>query len=91
MCRALGGDHRVLGPLQHKKVEFLYLWVPLTGSIGILGGSCVVISEVIISKVTILVTLIAGLLTPLRTTHEPPSTGITGQYDEEVVGPLYTL
>ena len=36
------------------------------------GGSWVVISGVI-SKVTVLITLIRGLITPLITTHEPPS------------------
>ena len=38
---------------------------------GLLGGSWVVISGVI-SRV--LITHIRGLITPLRTTHEPPST-----------------
>ena len=38
----------------------------------LLGGSWVVTSGVI-SKVTILVTLIRGLITPPITTHEPPS------------------
>ena len=38
----------------------------------LLGGSRVVVSRVI-SKVTILITLIRGLITPLITTHEPPS------------------
>ena len=38
----------------------------------LLGGSWVVISRVII-KVTILITRIRGLITPLITTHEPPS------------------
>ena len=37
-----------------------------------LGGSWVVISGVR-SKVTILITPIGGLITPLITTHEPPS------------------
>ena len=40
----------------------------------LLGGSGVVISRVI-SRVTILVTHIRGLITLLITTHEPPSTG----------------
>ena len=40
----------------------------------ILGGSWVVISRVI-SGVTILLTHIMGLMTPLITTHEPPSSG----------------
>ena len=39
---------------------------------GILGGSWVVISRVI-NRVTILITLLRGLITPLITTHEPPS------------------
>ena len=38
----------------------------------LLGGSWVVISEVI-SRVTIVITQIRGLITPLITTHEPPS------------------
>ena len=42
--------------------------------IGILGGSWVVISGVI-SRVTITITHISGLITPLITTHEPPSMG----------------
>ena len=39
----------------------------------LLGGPWVVISGVI-SRVTILITHISGLITPLPTTHEPPST-----------------
>ena len=39
----------------------------------VLGGSWVVISGVI-SRVTIVITHIGGLITPLITTHEPPST-----------------
>ena len=38
----------------------------------LLGGSWVVISRVI-SRVTIVITHIRGLITPLITTHEPPS------------------
>ena len=38
----------------------------------LLGGSWVVISGVI-SRVTIVITQIRGLITPLITTHEPPS------------------
>ena len=38
-----------------------------------LGGSLVVISGVI-SRVTIVISPIRGLITPLITTHEPPST-----------------
>ena len=38
-----------------------------------LGGSWVVISRVI-SRITMVVTYIRALLTPLVTTHEPPST-----------------
>ena len=37
-----------------------------------LGGSWVVISRVI-SRVTMVATYIRGLITPLVTTHEPPS------------------
>ena len=40
----------------------------------VLGSSWVVISGVI-SKVTILITLIRGLVTLLITTHEPPREG----------------
>ena len=40
--------------------------------IKVLGGSWVAISGVI-SRVTIVVTQIMGLTTPLITTHEPPS------------------
>ena len=40
----------------------------------LLGGSWVVISG-FVSKVTILITQIRGLITPLITTHEPPSNG----------------
>ena len=40
--------------------------------LGILGGSWVVISGVI-SRVTVLITHIRGHITPLITTHEPPS------------------
>ena len=39
---------------------------------GLLGGSCVVTSRVI-SRVSILITHIRGLITLLITTHEPPS------------------
>ena len=45
--------------------------VPFQG-LGVLGGSWVVISRVI-SRVTILITHIRGLMTLLITTHEPPS------------------
>ena len=40
----------------------------------VLGDSWLVISRVI-SRVTIVITYIAGLITPLITTHEPPSSG----------------
>ena len=43
-------------------------------SLALLGGSWVVISGVI-SRVTILITHIRGLITLLITTHEPPSRG----------------
>ena len=39
----------------------------------LLGGSWVVISRAI-TRVTILITLVRGLITPLITTPEPPST-----------------
>ena len=39
---------------------------------GVLGGSWVVISRVI-SRATVHITHIGGLMTPLITTHEPPS------------------
>ena len=39
----------------------------------LLGGSWVVISRVI-SRVTLVMTYIRGLIAPLITTHEPPST-----------------
>ena len=39
----------------------------------LLGGSCVVISRVISRVVTILITHIRGLITPLIITHEPPT------------------
>ena len=39
----------------------------------LLGGSWVVISG-LISRVTVVITHIKGLITPLITTHEPPST-----------------
>ena len=42
----------------------------------VLGGSWVVICG-LISRVTIVITHIKGLITPLRTTHEPPSIGTT--------------
>ena len=37
-----------------------------------LGGSWVVISRVI-SRVTVVISYVTGLITPLTTTHEPPS------------------
>ena len=40
----------------------------------LLGGSWVVISGVI-SRVTMVIAPIKGLITPFITTHEPPSTG----------------
>ena len=40
--------------------------------LSLLGGSWVVISRVI-SRTTMVVTYIRGLITPLVTTHEPPS------------------
>ena len=42
-----------------------------------LGGSWVVISGVI-SKVNIVITQVRGLITPLITTHEPPSKPLDG-------------
>ena len=44
----------------------------LSGVHYILGGSWGVISGVI-SKATVIITHIRGLITPLMTTHEPPS------------------
>ena len=41
----------------------------------LLGGSWVVISRVI-SRVTIVITYIRGLIAPLITTHEPPISGV---------------
>ena len=38
-----------------------------------LGGSWVVVSRVVISRLTILITPIRGLITLLITTHEAPS------------------
>ena len=43
----------------------------------LLGGSWVVISRVI-SKVTMLMTPVRALITPVITTHEPPSTVVWG-------------
>ena len=43
----------------------------LTGK-ALLGGSWVVISRVI-SRTTMVITYIRGLIAPLRTTHDPPS------------------
>ena len=40
----------------------------------LLGGSWVVISSVI-SRITMVITYISGLITPLITTHESPSDG----------------
>ena len=53
-------------PLQDPKPSLNEPYTPL------LGGSCVFISGVI-SRVTILIIHISGLITPLITTHEPPS------------------
>ena len=47
----------------------------------VLGGSWVVISGVI-SRVSILIAHIRGLVTPLITTHEPPSNPIELPEDE---------
>ena len=47
----------------------------------LLGGSWVAISEVI-SKVTIVTTHIRGLITLLKTTHEPPSKTVTEKGSE---------
>ena len=49
---------------------------PGLGVLPLLGGSWVVISGVI-SRVTIIITPIRGLITPLITTHEPPSGALT--------------
>ena len=42
----------------------------LDNTLGVLGGSWQVIS-----RVTVLITHVRGLITPLRTTHDPPSIG----------------
>ena len=47
----------------------------------ILGGSWVVISGVI-SRVTIVITQVRGPITPLITTHEPPSRGLKQALDQ---------
>ena len=44
----------------------------LQGPSSLLGGSRVVISGVV-SRITIIITHIRGLISPLITTHEPPS------------------
>ena len=43
---------------------------------GVLGGSCVVVSQLIssVAVITVIVTHSCGHITPLITTHEPPST-----------------
>ena len=51
----------------------------------ILGGSWVVITGVII-RVTILISHVRGLITPLITTHEPPSTRIILSKDSKELG-----
>ena len=43
--------------------------------LGLLGSSWVVINGVV-SRETIAITHIGGLITPLITTHEPPSRGV---------------
>ena len=43
------------------------------GAEGLLGGSWVVVSR-FISRIAVVITHIRGLMTPLVTTHEPPST-----------------
>ena len=48
------------------------LWDVQTLRIPLLGGSWVVKSRVI-GRITILIIHITGLITPLITTHEPPS------------------
>ena len=53
----------------------------LYGSRALLGGSWVVISGVII-RLTIVITHIRGLITPVITTHEPPRSDA-----ERLVGP----
>ena len=62
----------------------------LSGFWGLLGGSWVVLSGVI-STVTIVITHIRGLITPLITTHEPPSRGcvygLGGEGDGETPSP----
>ena len=51
---------------------FLFQVLMHLQTLGLLGGSWVVISGVT-SRVTIIITRIRGLITPLITTHEPPS------------------
>ena len=49
-----------------------------------LGGSWVVISGVV-SRVTIVITQIWGLITPLITTHEPPSAHAFKLWDTDLI------
>ena len=49
------------------EAQLLFRW-----DVSILGGSWVVICGVV-SRVTIIITHISGLIAPLLTTHEPPS------------------
>ena len=49
-------------------------WEPALPSPSLLGGSWLVISRVI-SRITTVITHIKRLITPLITTHEPPSDG----------------
>ena len=53
--------------LPYEELKGLTLFI-----MGLLGGSWVVLSRVI-SRVTIVITHIRGLITPLITTLEPPS------------------
>ena len=45
----------------------------------VLGGSWVVVSRVL-SRVTIIIAHVGGLITPLIATHEPPSTDAFGKH-----------
>ena len=54
----------------------------------VLGGSWVVIKGAI-SRVTIIITHIRGLITPVITAHEPPSKAFTSELSRFSVGGLH--
>ena len=56
--------------------------LPTLDEAPVLGGSWVVINRVI-SRVTMLVSHVRGLITPLITTHEPPSRVKSGKDGRE--------